>query len=60
MKIVKQIQTGDFVKLDLENSPTMRVERVLTTRALCFWFDKKHRPHERAFNLTHLKLIARK
>ena len=48
------IKVGDIVKINIENSPNMRVEKTLPTKALCFWFDKHQTPHEKVFLLKDL------
>ena len=49
-----QIKVGSFVKINLENSPVMKVERIVKHKALCFWFDKNHALNNKVFSLTEL------
>ena len=48
------IKVGDIVKANIENSPEMRVEKTLTSKVLCFWFDKHQTPHEKVFLIQDL------
>ena len=60
MKEKRQLYVGDFVKLNMEYAPTMRIEKILGRRVFCLWFDKSHRPHEKTFMIEEVFLVAKK
>jgi uncharacterized protein YodC (DUF2158 family) len=47
----QEFTEGDLVKVDLENSPFMKIKTLRAKKALCVWFDKNQKYHEVLFNI---------
>jgi hypothetical protein len=52
-----QIKERSIVKIDMENSPIMQVEKMEKDKARCFWFDKNEVPRVKTFFLNDLILV---
>ena len=50
----EKIKVGDLVKTNMENSPIMKVEKIVRLKALCYWFDKSHAFNNHVFALKDL------
>ena len=49
-----KIKVGDIVRVDLKNSPEMKVEVIKNSKALCYWFDKNKTLQNQLFFLKDL------
>ena len=52
-----QIKVGDIVKVNMENSPEMKVELIRNLKALCCWFDKNQQLNNNMFLLKDLIVV---
>ena len=50
----EKIKIGDLVKTSMQNSPIMKVEKIVRLKALCYWFDKNHALNNHVFALKDL------
>jgi hypothetical protein len=55
-----KLAEGDTVKLDIDNSPNMSIEKVEGKCATCIWFDKNQRFNKEEFLLEDLVFIRKK
>ena len=55
-----KLAEGDTVKLDIDNSPNMSIEKVEGNNATCIWFDKNQRFNKEEFLLADLVFIRKK
>lgn len=52
-----EIKERSYVKLNMDNSPIMQVEKIEGNKAKCFWFDKTETPRVKTFFIDDLILI---
>lgn len=52
-----QIKERSIVKLNMDNSPVMKVEKIEKDKVRCFWFDKNEAPRVKTFFLSDLILV---
>jgi len=55
-----KIEEGDTVKLNIDNSPNMSIEKVSGKNATCIWFDKNQRFNKEEFLIEDLVFIRKK
>lgn len=53
-----QLQEGDLVQLK-SGGPSMALEMLTGTRAMCMWFDEQGKLQERAFALHLLQKVPK-
>ena len=56
----KKIEEGDSVKLNIDNSPNMAIEKTDGKTATCIWFDKNQRFNKEEFLVEDLIFIRKK
>ncbi|MFI5141233.1 MAG: DUF2158 domain-containing protein [Bacteroidia bacterium] len=52
-----KIKVGDIVKINMKNSPEMKVEKIVRLKALCYWFDKNKTLQNQLFFLKDLIVL---
>ena len=55
-----KFEEGDTVKLNIDNSPNMSIEKVDGKNAICIWFDKNQRFNKVDFLLEDLIFVRKK
>lgn len=58
--MIKNIEEGDTVQLNIDNSPNMAIEKVDGKNATCIWFDKNQRFNKEEFLIEDLIFIRKK
>jgi hypothetical protein len=56
----KKIEEGDVVRLNIDNSPNMSIEKVTGKVAICIWFDKNQRFNKAEFLVEDLIFLRKK